>query len=257
MGDGIFVIVIVWEFCAALVVALAVIVNNHTKDATYVACNADPGFGDLSGKTIPIDSAKQSLIVNLHNEFRNKIANGKQEFPGGFYPEAARMATIQWDDELAFIAATNARKCKFGHDECQNTPKYPASGQNLGSFAYTGGFYDVDEIIKNLTNGWYSEFKRANPQFIKEFTNDYKGVNHLINTIFLDKPSDTSLKLWLIVRTTKIYLMCNYARTNIVTRAAYTSGKVASPCKTGTNKKFPGLCSSRESRNYSKFDVKA
>lgn len=42
-----------------------------------------------------MDAKLKALIVDEHNQFRSKIATGKQEYaPGRFYPQAARMVTM-------------------------------------------------------------------------------------------------------------------------------------------------------------------
>lgn len=43
-----------------------------------------------------------------------------------------------------------------------------------------------------------------------------------------------------------IILTCNYSRTNLDGAKVYVSGPTASDCKTGTNSKYPGLCSENE-----------
>lgn len=48
----------------------------------------------------------------------------------------------------------------------------------------------------------------------------------------------------------KAYLtVCNFARIPVVSRAIYKDGKTGSDCKSGMNKKFPGLCSEKEKFN--------
>lgn len=41
-------------------------------------------------------------------------------------------------------------------------------------------------------------------------------------------------------------LACNYSRANLNGSPVYVAGPTASDCKTGTNTKYPGLCSSNE-----------
>ncbi|XP_055610559.1 venom allergen 3-like [Uranotaenia lowii] len=215
----------------------------------HVACNADPGFGNPTGQSITLDSAKQSLIVKLHNEMRNKIATGKQDYADGFYPTAARMTTIQWDDDLAFVAAANARKCVFGHDKCRNTPKFPASGQNIAYWGFSGGDLNVDETITKLVNMWYGEYKDANPEYTKQYPSGYSGpaIGHFTQIVQdLSDRVGCSLVQWTEDPWTKLYLVCNYARTNVIGQPVYTPGNVASSCTTGTNSDYPGLCSTKE-----------
>lgn len=62
------------------------------------------------------DEIKQK-ILDVHNEYRNKIALG--QIP--HFSPAANMATMEWDDTLAKFAEMNVHKCEMTHDECMNT----------------------------------------------------------------------------------------------------------------------------------------
>lgn len=53
------------------------------------------------------------------NTYRNDHALGKT--PN--YEPAVRMATLQWDPELAELADLNVRTCVYRHDQCRNTSK--------------------------------------------------------------------------------------------------------------------------------------
>ncbi|XP_055610288.1 antigen 5 like allergen Cul n 1-like [Uranotaenia lowii] len=226
------------------------------KGSSHVACNANPGYGKPDAYTIPFDSDKQAMIVQLHNEMRNKIALGKQNYTKGFYPTAARMTTMQWDDELAFIAAANARKCVFKHDQCRNTVKYPISGQNIGIFGY-GGTRDPDVLITKLFNMWYAEYKHANPEITKKYPKGYKGpvIGHFTQVV-QDRADRIGCAVthWTDKPYNKLYLVCNYARVNVVGQPVYTPGDVGSQCTTGTNSEFPGLCSPDEVISYKVYN---
>lgn len=60
-----------------------------------------------------------ALLLIKHNTARMNIANGKVN---GF-STANRMIEMSWDNELANLAAMNAKTCVFAHDECRNTGK--------------------------------------------------------------------------------------------------------------------------------------
>ncbi|XP_055607820.1 antigen 5 like allergen Cul n 1-like [Uranotaenia lowii] len=222
-------------------------------DETHVACDAGSELEKSSCKVIPVESAEQSLIVKLHNEFRNKVATGKQEYPGGFYPEAARMTTMQWDDDLAFVAAANARKCEFEHDQCRNSVRYPASGQNIAYSGQSSAKADVSAVITKLINKWYGEYKDANPEYTAEYPKDYEGpaIGHFTQ-IIADRADRIGCAMvqWTEKPWVKFYLVCNYARTNVIEKAIYVAGDVASECTTGTNSDYPGLCSEEEPVDY-------
>lgn len=91
---------------------------------------------------IVFNKTLQDLALSIHNNYRNKIANGDIEG----YDRAARMATLVsrktiqfhqiryfslnslkififkvWSDELAELAALTVKKCAFKHDTCSNT----------------------------------------------------------------------------------------------------------------------------------------
>jgi len=58
-----------------------------------------------------------NLILEKHNDYRNKFAAGIDN-----HAKAARMATIQWDWELAKVADALVRRCEPLRDECVRTP---------------------------------------------------------------------------------------------------------------------------------------
>lgn len=47
------------------------------------------------------------------------------------FDRAARMATVSWDETLAYLAELNTRQCNMEHDKCRATDRYIYSGQNL------------------------------------------------------------------------------------------------------------------------------
>lgn len=64
-----------------------------------------------------MDDDMKNAILNIHNKLRNEIALGNVEH----YDQAANMATMEWDDDLAANAALNVHQCEMEHDECRNT----------------------------------------------------------------------------------------------------------------------------------------
>lgn len=47
-----------------------------------------------------------------------------------------------------------------------------------------------------------------------------------------------------------VYVVCNYAVTNIGNEPVYVEGRTASLCKTGVHKNYNGLCSPKEKYLY-------
>lgn len=43
-----------------------------------------------------------------------------------------------------------------------------------------------------------------------------------------------------------VLVACDYSCTNLIGAPIYKAGQTASECKTGTNPKYPGLCSESE-----------
>lgn len=78
----------------------------------------------------------------------------------------------QWDDELAYLAYFNAKKCSFGHDKCRKTNMFQSAGQNIAgsSVQGTGLTYEKPEdVIKAQTQNWFNEYKYTNPEVIKAY----------------------------------------------------------------------------------------
>ncbi|XP_065073978.1 antigen 5 like allergen Cul n 1-like [Ochlerotatus camptorhynchus] len=226
----------------------------------HIACNASSSFEPECGPeayTVMMNSSNKALIINLHNQYRSKIARGKQNFTsGGFLPPAVRMPTIQWDDELAYIAAANTRRCIFKHDNCRNTAQLMAVGQNLAWISYYGMVLTDADLITQMINNWYGEYAYVNPKIIKRYPRDYQGpaLGHFTAMVadrsdrigcamisFEDSP-------WL-----RKYLVCNYSITNIFDQPVYKMGITASKCATGQNPEYPGLCSVNEEINSNPF----
>lgn len=70
-------------------------------------------------------------ILRVHNEYRNRIASGKEKEQYKF-PSAANMMQLVWDQELADIAQSHANQCDFNHDcnNCREVDDFQV-GQNL------------------------------------------------------------------------------------------------------------------------------
>ncbi|XP_039152886.1 antigen 5 like allergen Cul n 1 isoform X3 [Drosophila simulans] len=79
---------------------------------SHIACghsnwwdSSCPGDAEL----IDINDDYKWVFVHSHNDKRNYIA-------GGYDPNhnaACRMATMEWDDELAYLASLNVRQCHW------------------------------------------------------------------------------------------------------------------------------------------------
>uniref|UniRef100_T1GBK0 SCP domain-containing protein n=1 Tax=Megaselia scalaris TaxID=36166 RepID=T1GBK0_MEGSC len=121
--------------------------NNNGKLSS--SCPANSQFFNMQ--------VLKNQIVRAHNEKRNRVA-------GGFIPKhspAFRMATIQWDDELAYLAGLNVKSCKYGHDQCRNTDTFEYSGQNLAKTWWKGMNQNISMLIQDNIEGWFDEYKKS------------------------------------------------------------------------------------------------
>lgn len=220
----------------------------------HIACNglatlaADCGPGGIEK---PLDAAQQALVLDLHNRLRSKVASGQQNYSSSvFYPSAARMATLRWDNELAAIAAANVRRCQYGHDKCRNTPQYSNAGQNIANLAFQNTNYVDSDVIRDFINDWYSEYAVANPALMASYPKGYTGpaIGHFTQ-IVSDRCTAVGCAMVRYVDGdgwTNQNLVCNYAITQITSQPIYVAGSACSQCATGCNPKYPGLCNPEE-----------
>lgn len=80
------------------------------------------------------------------------------------------MATLQWDEELEYVADLNVRTCHVEHDECRNTYRFRNSGQNLvGISRFRNIYQNITEIILTDMWLWFREHKTIDSNIITEF----------------------------------------------------------------------------------------
>ncbi|XP_021705274.1 venom allergen 5 [Aedes aegypti] len=219
----------------------------------HIACNASATFGPKCGPEayfVTMNTTNVALIVNMHNLYRSVIARGKQNYTKrDYFPTASRMPTLQWDDELAFIAEANARHCVFEHDKCRNTDQLKLVGQNLAWISYYGMVQTDAQLISQMINSWYGEYVYANPEIVKNYPRNYKGpaIGHF-TAMVADRSNRIGCAMVSFQESPWIrkYLVCNYSITNIINQPVYKAGATASKCVTGENPDFAGLCSSEE-----------
>uniref|UniRef100_T1E2W5 Venom allergen-1 n=1 Tax=Psorophora albipes TaxID=869069 RepID=T1E2W5_9DIPT len=220
---------------------------------THIACNGLTTLSSSCGAGAAesvLDASAQAQILDEHNKLRNTVAMGQQNYTATeFYKQAARMATLQWDSELASIAAANARRCVYGHDACRNTATMKFVGQNIAIQQYYGMTKTDSQLITEFVQAWFSEYQYANPGFIDSYPQGYTGpaIGHFTQVVS-DRSSKVGCSLvsyeadgW----TNKLFV-CNYGLTNMVNQPVYVAGNTASQCTTGSNPSYSGLCSVNE-----------
>lgn len=241
----------------ALILTVTIIIGSCTANycdpslcrrGQHVACNAPQGFGPACGnnrKFIPMDAKMKTVLLNKHNELRAEIARGMHGFP-----QAARMPTLVWDDELANIASFNARKCIFAHDQCRNTRQFKFSGQNLAITTFYGFNFQPDDRAANFTQEWFNEHKDCPKSYVDAYPQGHRGpqIGHFTQLVN-DRTWKVGCSMVHYITNGKMinyYLVCNYTMTNMIGEPIYTKGSTGSKCQTGQNPQFRGLCSPRE-----------
>ncbi|XP_055913155.1 antigen 5 like allergen Cul n 1-like [Eupeodes corollae] len=217
----------------------------------HIACEHPGTFGKNcpeERKLITIDEPMKKLIVDLHNELRDKTASGELE---GYKP-AKRMASMTWDNELAYLAGLQAMGCEMEHDECHATKTYKLSGQNLGQSWYMGEPKPtIADTFTDLIKSWHSEHEFANMDIIRNYPSNWDEPDDIGHFTVLVNDFNTKVgcgSVWMIDedKYDSVLLTCNYAVTNLVNNPVYEEGPPASGCKTGKHPDYKNLCSSKE-----------
>uniref|UniRef100_A0A0A1XQD0 Venom allergen-1 n=1 Tax=Zeugodacus cucurbitae TaxID=28588 RepID=A0A0A1XQD0_ZEUCU len=214
----------------------------------HIACNNNGRFAAScrNAAMVTLTQANKNLIVQEHNKKRNLVASGKTKLKA-----ACRMATMQWDNELASLAALNVKQCQMKHDACRNTKAFKFSGQNLAWSSYYGT-PNIPDMLRKFINMWYNEIKDTTMAHINKYPSNYRGpaIGH-----FTVMVGEANIRVGCALSTYSVpgqpykacLMACNYATTNLIGAPMYKSCATgASGCKKGKNTAFPFLCSKSE-----------
>ncbi|XP_065364813.1 antigen 5 like allergen Cul n 1-like [Calliphora vicina] len=216
----------------------------------HIACGHSGNFAASCPKDaalVHFDDKLKDVAVKAHNVKRNFIAGGGD----GKHSPACRMATMEWDDELAAIAELNVKQCTMAHDKCRNTDAFSYAGQNLAWLGYMGQESDAS-MLQQAVDMWYSEIDDCKLEYIKAYPPNYKGpaIGH-----FTVMVTDRNIRVGCAAATYSevvddfiaFSVACNYATTNLIYYPVYASCiKAATSCTTGVNPIYPNLCSTAE-----------
>ncbi|XP_034479214.1 antigen 5 like allergen Cul n 1 isoform X2 [Drosophila innubila] len=237
----------------------------------HIACN---NFGELADNCSPdahvvrITSDRRNMILNALNDYRDRIARGDLM---GFKP-ATRMATLQWDPELASFAELNVKRCALVNDHCRNSEQF----RNVAQVVAEGGwqsqpsdgttdapleYHTEDEVINATLEQMFAEYKECsmrdiiaysppiNSKCIAYFTQLVRDSTTHVGCGILRQTHNTSNNAGQWLLSTHQYMTCNFVRGNDVNAPVYLSGdRPAIECRTGRNPAFINLCSIDE--NY-------
>ncbi|KRF80140.1 antigen 5 like allergen Cul n 1 isoform X1 [Drosophila virilis] len=246
----------------------------------HIACH---NFGELAESCSPdahvvrITKARRNMILNELNEYRDRIARGDLM---GFNP-ATRMATLQWDPELASFAELNVKRCALVNDHCRNSDQFrnvaqvvaeggwqgtPSGGGNAGATDSPVEYHTEDEVIKATLEQMFAEYKECSMRDIIAYSPPTNRILHLrvskciayftqlvrdstthVGCGILRQTRNTSNNAGQSLVSTHQYMTCNFVRGNDVNAPVYKSGdRPATECRTGRNPAFINLCSINE-----------
>ncbi|KAL7737678.1 hypothetical protein ACLKA6_006078 [Drosophila palustris] len=235
----------------------------------HIACN---NFGELAESCSPdahvvrINADRRNMILNALNDYRDRIARGDLM---GFKP-ATRMATLQWDPELASFAELNVKRCALVNDHCRNSEQF----RNVAQVVAEGGwqsepsdgiantpleYHTEDEVINATLEQMFAEYKECsmrdiiaysppiNSKCIAYFTQLVRDSTTHVGCGILRQTHNTSNNAGQWLLSTHQYMTCNFVRGNDVNAPVYLSGdRPATECRTGRNPAFINLCSISE-----------
>merc|ERR1719228_31940 len=226
--------------------------GNGGGDCSYPAdhtMTVYPGPADECGyelKFTGLDEATKKILLDKHNELRQKVASGGE----AGQPGAANMRKLVWDDELATIAQRWTSQCIFDHDKVRNLCDGTVVGQNAYQSGSDYEYYDyvVNPEIGDAVQSWYDEV--TNPGFSSANINHFvfdEGYGHYTAVVWADTDrvgcgrvyyEDTDG--WF-----KHLVICNYAiAANLEGGVMYEEGDKCSNCPAGysCDATFDGLC---------------
>lgn len=94
-------------------------------------------------QTFTFSDEVQQFILDLHNDFRNRLAEGK--IAG--QPGAQNMQEMEWDQDLADTAKAYSEKCTFIHS-------YNDQGENLAVATLRTSINDTEELKQNIKDSF-------------------------------------------------------------------------------------------------------
>ncbi|XP_016953954.2 uncharacterized protein LOC108027177 [Drosophila biarmipes] len=220
----------------------------------HVACNDTIGLHSecaIDAEVVNINDRLEKFLLHRFNELRDSVAKGGFN---GLSP-AARMGTLKWDQELAFLAKYNVHDCVMKSDECRNTKTAVHAGQTVGYRAIRGKIPDLEDILKDITALWMRENAGTSMLDIIKYKDPHKGPpKYNFIQIVLENAEFVGCAIvqqthnrWL-----QTFFTCNYGHAPVVGARVYESGQLAGKlCKTGVNPKYVHLCS--ETETYEKI----
>ncbi|XP_054083696.1 antigen 5 like allergen Cul n 1-like [Zeugodacus cucurbitae] len=224
-------------------------------DKKHFMCDPDavPSEEEFLG-LLPLTGSIKRLYLDRHNEYRNKLAGGDQEFEGGGkFPKATRMREMIWDDELAYLAGIHAKRCHLKRADCHATARFPSSGQNhFVKYFYEKPKKVIDKLLQSLDSWWQeSQYIEDGNAMVDEFP---IGVNLTaaaqFSTIAYEHAAFVGCGLSICQNRSEkpycVHVTCYYSATNVNGTFTYKKGNSsASECdhyESVPSHKYANLC---------------
>ncbi|KAL7731276.1 hypothetical protein ACLKA6_014452 [Drosophila palustris] len=234
---------------AILCLSVAVLAVEKEFTPTEDYCNASLCHGKKH-VACGVNSTNIDFIINRFNEIRSKIAEGIEG-----WPPAARMASMLWDEELAYFARINVRECIQHRDLCRNTAKYKHVGQTVVYRAVNS--LNRPDGLKNIIFRMMSKWSKWSKSIggvmmnIRNYTYDHYAPKETYSQLILENANKVGCAALQMLQNgwRQYFFTCNYAQSPIVGKPIYSGifgRKPGESCKTGRHKKWKNLCGSDE-----------
>lgn len=215
--------------------------SSYWCDIQDLYCNGDEHIGcepnsfpwneDSKVEVLEMPWRIKRLIVRLHNEYRNSIANGSVKG----YPKAKQMKVIKWDEDLADTCELMVAHGVFDHDQCRATETSPDAGQNLGLSQNTEKIevLNLRAVVKERVQSWFNEHKLTNSRIVDKYESG-SGAGHFTAMMRDDTAKIGCAAAYFLDPNDRLphntLLCCNYQSTNFVGYPTYIRGE---PCTDG------------------------
>ncbi|KAH8281280.1 hypothetical protein KR018_007628, partial [Drosophila ironensis] len=196
-----------------------------------------------NARMVILSEKDRNLVLTRHNELRQLWANGFGKIRGR---SACKMATMEWDENLAKLAELNVKRCELDHDVCHNTPAFRHSGQNMGLLGYSGSKVatKTSNVITEIFNDWAEEDFKVTALNLDRFPMHGDKIGHFTTLINEKNVAVGCAIVNYAMQNMDFYLMtCNYAKANTIGRRVYKFCSLpGSKCPNGLNPTFSPLC---------------
>uniref|UniRef100_A0A1B6BWU7 SCP domain-containing protein n=1 Tax=Clastoptera arizonana TaxID=38151 RepID=A0A1B6BWU7_9HEMI len=205
------------------------------------------------------DSFSQSQkddVLHAHNKYRSQLAmNDVRDKNGKYFPPAANMIQLEWDDGIEKVAHRWLLQCKFSHDECRSSEKFKRMGQNLALCSAR----EKSHIV-NVDN-WQKEAENHCEWDVCMIRSD-KKTGHFTQLGWATSSHLGCAKSMFTKKFKTDNLYCNYGPAgNWAGRPMYKQGMPCTECPEGMScsRKYPGLCTGGPDKGATppKFTIKA